>query len=129
MALRLARASSQLARRAARGRSVHQPRHGDPRPWFLGSAPPLFPASSPAAAEVGGHKGFCSVRRFTAGDRSAAAAAVSEDELPENGLNTDGDDQVYGSCMFYSLSAVLCQRTQLDQQQGEAVGSRQVPRS
>ncbi|GJN13623.1 hypothetical protein PR202_gb00348 [Eleusine coracana subsp. coracana] len=84
MAFRLARASSQLARRAARGR------YGDPRPWLLGSAPPVLLVSSPAAA-VGGRRGFCSVRRFTAGDSSAAAAAaVSEDDETENGF-TDGD--------------------------------------
>ncbi|GJM87840.1 hypothetical protein PR202_ga03834 [Eleusine coracana subsp. coracana] len=82
MALRLARASSQLARRAARDR------YGDPRPWLLGSAPPVLLGSSPAA---GGRRGFCSVRRFTAGDSSAAAAAaVSEDDETENGF-TDGD--------------------------------------
>jgi 2-oxoisovalerate dehydrogenase E1 component alpha subunit len=96
MALWLARASSQLARRAARGRFVHhQPRHGDPRPWFLGSAPPILGSPAPnTAAAAGGHRGFCSVRHF-AGESSAAAAAVNEEELPDNCSTNDGD-QVHG---------------------------------
>lgn len=102
MALRLARASAQLARRAARGRPV-LPRHGDPRPWLLASV-----LGSPAA--VGGRRDFCSVRHF-AGESSAAAVS-SEDDEPEDGFaNGDRVCAWFSICKLQSLlSVVLCVR-------------------
>jgi len=85
-ALWLARASSQLARRAARRLPA---RHGSGEPtspWFLGVVPP--PALGSPAVEKS-RRGFCSVRRF-AGESSAAAAV---DEEPENGF-VASDQQV-----------------------------------
>jgi len=93
-ALWLARASSQLARRAARRLPPLPLRHGgEPSPWLLGSsaaAPPPVLGSAPLPPlERIVRRGFCSVRRF-AGESSAAAAAADEEE-PENGFA--GGDQ------------------------------------
>ncbi|RLN29249.1 2-oxoisovalerate dehydrogenase subunit alpha 2, mitochondrial [Panicum miliaceum] len=92
-ALWLARASSQLARRAVRRLPPLPSRQGgEPSPWLLGSSaaaprpvlgsPPLPPLERIVC------RGFCSVRRF-AGESSAAAADAEE---PENGFA--GGDQV-----------------------------------
>ncbi|CAN6335738.1 unnamed protein product [Urochloa humidicola] len=95
-ALWLARASSQLARRAAR--RLPPPlssRHGggERSPWlFFGSAaaPPPVLGLPPLPAVVEGivRRGFCSVRGF-AGESSAAAS--TDEEEPENGFA--GGDQ------------------------------------
>ncbi|KAL6642349.1 hypothetical protein ACP70R_020530 [Stipagrostis hirtigluma subsp. patula] len=90
MAVWLARASHLARRAAARVPPLLRPRHGDPRPWFLGSPPPVL--GSPAAVE-GGLRGFCSVRRFAGESGSAAVAAAADDEEPETGL-TAGDQAV-----------------------------------
>ncbi|KAJ1265113.1 hypothetical protein BS78_08G054000 [Paspalum vaginatum] len=93
-ALWLARASSQLARRAARSLA----RHGEPSPpWFLASAPPP-PVLGPPAVERSRRRGFCSVRRF-AGESSAAAAAAAAataavEEEPENGFAAGADQAI-----------------------------------
>ncbi|OEL18275.1 2-oxoisovalerate dehydrogenase subunit alpha 2, mitochondrial [Dichanthelium oligosanthes] len=93
-ALWLARASSQLARRAARRLPPRPSRHGgEPTcPWFLGSAaaPPVLGSPRPPAVDRTIRRGFCSVRRF-AGESSAAAAAAAAEEEPENGFA--GSDQ------------------------------------
>jgi 2-oxoisovalerate dehydrogenase E1 component alpha subunit len=47
---------------------------------------------STAAVETSRRRGFCSVRRF-AGESSAAAATVVDEEEPENGF-VAGDQQV-----------------------------------
>ncbi|PWZ43536.1 2-oxoisovalerate dehydrogenase subunit alpha 2, mitochondrial [Zea mays] len=89
----LARASSQLARRAAARRPPPRPaRHGSDQPtssWFLGSVPP--PALGSAAADTC-RRGFCSVRRFAGESSAAAAAAAVVDEEPESGFAA-GDQQ------------------------------------
>lgn len=89
----LARASSQLARRAAARRPPPRPaRHGSDQPtssWFLGSVPP--PALGSPAADTC-RRGFCSVRRFAGESSAAAAAAAVVDEEPESGFAA-GDQQ------------------------------------
>jgi 2-oxoisovalerate dehydrogenase E1 component alpha subunit len=97
-ALWLARASSQLARRAARRLPPVPLRHGgEPNcPRFLGAAaapPPVLgsPPLLPAVERVF-RRGFCSVRRFAGESSAAAAAAATDEEEPENGLA--GGDQV-----------------------------------
>ncbi|CAN6330754.1 unnamed protein product [Urochloa humidicola] len=94
-ALWLARASSQLARRAARRLPppLLSSRHGgEPTcPWFFGlaAAPPPVLGSPPLpAVERIGHRSFCSVRGF-AGESSAAAS--TDEEETENGFA--GGDQ------------------------------------
>ncbi|KXG23145.1 2-oxoisovalerate dehydrogenase subunit alpha 2, mitochondrial-like [Sorghum bicolor] len=92
-ALWLSRASTQLARRAARrlpaGRGSGEPTTS---PWFLGAVPP--PAlGSTAAVETSRRRGFCSVRRF-AGESSAAAATVVDEE-PENGFVASDQQAVH----------------------------------
>ncbi|KAF8726348.1 hypothetical protein HU200_019810 [Digitaria exilis] len=94
-ALWLARASSQMARRAARRHpSLRRPsRHGGApaSPWLLGPAaqPPVLGSPPLPAAERAFRRGFCSVRSF-AGESSAAAA--SDEEEPEKGF-AGGDQQ------------------------------------
>ncbi|KAF0888146.1 hypothetical protein E2562_010844 [Oryza meyeriana var. granulata] len=94
MAPWLARASSQLARRAARrllsAPPPSQHRLCPPGPWLLSSAPPVLGTSPLPAAGSGDSRGFCSVRRFTGESSAAAAAAVEE---AENGLVAVGGDQ------------------------------------
>jgi 2-oxoisovalerate dehydrogenase E1 component alpha subunit len=90
----LARASSQLARRAAARRPPPRPaRHGSGQPtssWFLGSVPQAA-LGSPALDTS--RRGFCSVRRFAGESSAAAAAAAVVDEEPESGFAA-GDQQV-----------------------------------
>uniref|UniRef100_A0A0A9GL48 3-methyl-2-oxobutanoate dehydrogenase (2-methylpropanoyl-transferring) n=1 Tax=Arundo donax TaxID=35708 RepID=A0A0A9GL48_ARUDO len=90
MALWLARASSQLACRAARRLPPLLPsRHGDTAaPWFLASSAAQVPG--PPEVEGGHRRGFCSGRRFAGESSSAAAVAAAEE--PENGFADD--DQV-----------------------------------
>nr|ACF85669.1 unknown [Zea mays] len=89
----LARASSQLARRAAARRPPPRPaRHGSGQPtssWFLGSVPQAA-LGSPALDTS--RRGFCSVRRFAGESSAAAAAAAVVDEEPESGFAA-GDQQ------------------------------------
>ena len=107
-ALWLARASSQLARRAARRLPPLPSRHGgETSPWLLGSsaaAPPPVLGSPPLPPlERIVRRGFCSVRRF-AGESSAAAAAADEEE-PENGFA--GGDQVMRPRPPRALASVM----------------------
>lgn len=90
-ALLLARASSRLARGAARSLARHG---GDStsRPWFLGSLPPVLGSSPPVERS---HRGFCSVRRF-AGESSAAAV----EEEPSEGAGDQAVDFPGGKVSF-----------------------------